>query len=161
MLIIRFSRVGKRNHAQYRVVLAEKSFPIKGKFVEILGSYNPHSKEVNLREDRIKYWLEKGTSCSDSVFNFLIEKGIIKDKKRLVSIKKKAKKAEEAGGEGKKDGEKKEADDVKTEGKDQKEEAASAEEKTEETKEEKAEETGDKKKEAKEVGEEKPEPEKK
>ncbi len=44
MLVIRFSRVGKRNHAQYKVVVAEKSAPIKGRFVEQVGSYNPHLK---------------------------------------------------------------------------------------------------------------------
>ncbi len=96
MLKIRFSRVGKKSHAQYRLVLAEKSFPVKGKFLEILGNYDPHLKTVNLEEDRIKFWIEKGAKCSDSVHNLLVMKGVIKGKKRFIPIRpRKNKKGEE------------------------------------------------------------------
>ena len=106
MLIIRYRRVGKRNHAQFKIVVAEKSFPIKGKFVEALGSYDPHNKETVLKEDRIKYWLGIGAQCSDSVHNLFVTKGLIKGEKRKINIKEKAK--EEASEEGK--------TEVKTEG---------------------------------------------
>ncbi len=91
MLIIRFSRTGKRNHAQYRIVVAEKSAPVKGKFVEQLGSYDPHLKTVALKEDRIKDWIAKGASCSDSVHNLLVEEGVLKEDKRknMASVNKK------------------------------------------------------------------------
>ncbi len=95
MLKIRFSRVGKRNHAQYRLVLAEKSFPVKGKFLEILGNYDPHLKTVNLEEERIKFWIGKGAKCSDSVHNLLVTKGVIMGKKRFMPIKPKKNKKEE------------------------------------------------------------------
>ena len=44
MLKIRLSRIGKKGHAQYRIVVAEKSSPIKGKSVEQIGNYDPHTK---------------------------------------------------------------------------------------------------------------------
>ena len=91
MLIIRYRRVGKRNHAQYKLVVAEKSFPVKGKFVEVLGSYDPHSKEAVLKEDRIKYWISVGAQCSDSVHNLLLSKKLIEGQKVKVSTRKKVK----------------------------------------------------------------------
>ncbi len=94
MLIIRFSRVGKRNHAQYRIVLTEKTSPVKGKFVELLGSYDPHQKQAVLKEDRIKYWLGNGVQCSDSVFNLFVAKELIKGEKRKVRVPEKEVKEE-------------------------------------------------------------------
>jgi small subunit ribosomal protein S16 len=88
MLVIRFSRRGRKNRAFYRIVLAEKSFPVQGRFIETLGSHDPNTKETILKEDRIKHWLEKGASCSDTVFNLLIKKGMIEAKKRPVRMPK-------------------------------------------------------------------------
>ncbi len=87
MIIIRFSRVGKKGHAQYKVVLAEKSYPVQGKFIEQLGSYDPHKKEAVLKTDRVKYWIEKGAACSDSAHNLFVREGLVKEEKRKVSIK--------------------------------------------------------------------------
>lgn len=87
MIIIRFSRVGKKGHAQYKVVLAEKSYPVQGKFIEQLGSYDPHKKEATLKADRIKYWLGEGAACSDSAYNLLVREGIVKGEKRKLAIK--------------------------------------------------------------------------
>jgi small subunit ribosomal protein S16 len=86
MIIIRFSRVGKKGHAQYKVVLAEKSYPIQGKFIEQLGSYDPHKKEAVLKTDRIAYWIGEGAACSDSAHNLFVREGLIKADKRKVSI---------------------------------------------------------------------------
>jgi len=57
--------------------------------VEILGSYDPHSKVAVLKEERIKYWLEKGAKVSDTVHNLLVSKNVISDKKRSVKLPKK------------------------------------------------------------------------
>ena len=95
MIIIRFSRVGKKGHAQYKVVLAEKSFPVQGKCIEQLGSYDPHQKLAVLKADRIKYWIGEGAACSDSVHNMLVNEGILKADKRKVSIKIEEKEVEE------------------------------------------------------------------
>ena len=104
MLTIRLSRTGKRHAPQYRVVLMEKARDPWAPAMEILGTYNPRTepKTIELKEDRIKYWLEKGAQPSDTVHNLLIESGIIKaDKRNVVTIsnKRKAKMAEKAQAE--------------------------------------------------------------
>jgi small subunit ribosomal protein S16 len=96
MLIIRYRRAGKRNNPHYKIVVAEKSSPIKGKFVELLGSYNPHNKEVSLKENKIREWIRKGAQCSDSVHNLLVSKGIIKDAKRTINTPNPAEESEES-----------------------------------------------------------------
>jgi len=96
MLKIRLTRRGKKNKPFYRVVVAEHTAPIKGKFIEVLGFLNPHTKEKNLKEDRIKYWIEKGAQCSDTVHNLLVANGVIKGPKRAIKLKKKAVSAETA-----------------------------------------------------------------
>jgi small subunit ribosomal protein S16 len=94
MLKIRLTRRGKKNKAFFRVVVAEHTSPIKGKFLENLGFFNPHTKEKEFKTDRIKYWIEKGAQCSDSVHNMLVSDGIVKGPKRAVKLKKKAASAE-------------------------------------------------------------------
>jgi small subunit ribosomal protein S16 len=91
MLNIRLSRVGKRNYAQYKIVVAEKNSPVKCKFVEKLGSYDPHTKEVIAKEDRIKYWIDNGAGCSDTVYNLLVENKVIEGEKRKLALKSKKK----------------------------------------------------------------------
>lgn len=87
MLVIRFSRVGKRNHAQYKIVVAEKSAPIKGRFVEQLGSYDPHMKQAMIKENRIKYWIDQGAQVTDSVWNLLVREGVLKGGKKAVVLR--------------------------------------------------------------------------
>lgn len=87
MLIIRFSRVGKKNYAYYRMVVAENSSPVKGRFLEEVGSYNPHLKQAQIKKERVEYWLSQGVQTSDSVWNLLIKEGIASGKKRKINIK--------------------------------------------------------------------------
>lgn len=99
MLKIRLTRRGKKNSAFFRVVVAEHTSPIKGKFLENLGFLNPHTKEKEFKAERIKYWIEKGAQCSDTVHNLLVSNGVISGPKKAVKIKKKPvdeKKTEEA-----------------------------------------------------------------
>lgn len=116
MLTIRFSRVGKKNKAQFKIMLQEHTLAPGGKHVEILGSYDPHRKIAVLKEERIKYWLSKGVKASDTAHNLLVSKGIISEKKRPVKIPKKAEevKPEEVKIENKKTEESK-TEEVKTE----------------------------------------------
>ena len=65
----------------YRLIISEKSRDLYGQSLEILGSYNPHSKELQTKAERINYWLGKGAGMSPTVNNLLIEKGVIKGKK--------------------------------------------------------------------------------
>jgi len=90
MLTIRFARVGKTNKAQFKIMLQESTVAPGGRHVEILGSYDPHRKVAVLKEERIKYWLSKGAQASDTVYNLLVSKKIISDKKRVVKLPKKA-----------------------------------------------------------------------
>ena len=110
MLAIKLSKTGKTNKKMFRLIISEKSRDPYGTVLEILGSYNPHSKELAAKTDRIKYWLSKGAQMTASVNNLLIEKKIIEGKyataskvgkpseKRLGQLKAKAdkKKAPEA-----------------------------------------------------------------
>ncbi|MFA5926405.1 MAG: 30S ribosomal protein S16 [Parcubacteria group bacterium] len=89
MLKIRLTRRGKKNKAFFRLVVAEHTSPIKGKFLEALGFLNPHTKEKALKEERIKYWIGKGAQCSGSVHNLLVGAKIISGPKRAVKMKKK------------------------------------------------------------------------
>lgn len=73
MLMIRLSRIGKKKHPFYRVVVTEKTRPRNGRFVEIVGTYDPAKKPagIQLKEDRIQYWLGKGAQPSETVQSFL------------------------------------------------------------------------------------------
>ena len=73
MLMIRLSRIGKKKHPAYRVVVIEKTRPRDGRFVEIVGTYDPLKKPaaVKLDAERIKYWLGCGAQPSETVRSFL------------------------------------------------------------------------------------------
>jgi small subunit ribosomal protein S16 len=89
MLTIRFNRTGKKNKAQFRIVVQEHTVAPGGRHVEVLGSHDPHSKKSVLKADRIKYWISKGAQTSDSVWNLLVKNGIVEGAKRAVKMKKK------------------------------------------------------------------------
>jgi len=90
MLIIRLSKVGKKNKKMYRLTIAENTKNPYGDSLEILGSYNPHTKELQAKNDRILYWISKGAQPTTTVNNLLIEKKIIEGKKiKNISISKK------------------------------------------------------------------------
>ncbi|HTV57276.1 MAG TPA: 30S ribosomal protein S16 [Verrucomicrobiae bacterium] len=73
MLTIRLARIGKKKQPFYRIVVTEKTRPRNGRFVEIVGTYNPRSKPhaVVLKQDRVQYWLGKGAQPSDTVRSFI------------------------------------------------------------------------------------------
>lgn len=81
MLMIRLSRIGKKGYPTYRLVISEKQRDPYGKALEILGSYNPHSKDLQAKPDRIKHWISMGAQMSDTVNNLLVTKKIIEGKK--------------------------------------------------------------------------------
>mgnify|MGYP000064703963 CR=1 FL=1 len=135
MLIIRFYPVGKKHQRSFRIVVTEKSFSVKGKFLELLGSYNPHLKKANLNKERINYWISKGAKISDSVWNLLIREKVIKGEKRPKRIKKRKKKEsaqkEEKGEELKEKEQTEEQMEKKTEEKSEEKEEEKSEEKEE------------------------------
>lgn len=94
MLVIRFIRIGKKNQPFFRIVVTDKRNPPRGgRFLEILGFFNPLTKERKLKPDRIKYWLNVGAQPSDRVHNLLVVEKVIEGKK--IDVHKKPKKREE------------------------------------------------------------------
>ena len=69
VLTIRLARFGKKKHPYYRVVVTEKTRPRNGRFVEIVGTYNPQKNpaDVQLNSERVQYWIGKGAQPSDTV----------------------------------------------------------------------------------------------
>lgn len=97
MLKIRMQRTGRINIPSYRIVVTEHTAaPQAGKFVELVGNYNPKGKVRNLKEDRIKYWMSVGAKPSDTVHNMLVSAGILNAKKINVLPAFVEKKVEEA-----------------------------------------------------------------
>jgi len=82
MLTIRLQRVGRKNDPSFRVILVESKRAAKtGNYQEMLGSYDPRTKRVELKADRIKYWLSMGTTISDTMHNLLVSQKVIEGKK--------------------------------------------------------------------------------
>ena len=73
MVRVRLRRVGSRHQASYRIVAAEKETARNGRFLEILGEYNPRTEPatIKVREDRLFHWLEHGAQPSESVVRVL------------------------------------------------------------------------------------------
>jgi len=69
MVRIRLRRVGAKKQASYRVVAANKEAPRDGKFLEVLGHYNPRTQPetIHLKEDRVFHWLSVGAQPSEAV----------------------------------------------------------------------------------------------
>jgi len=101
MLSIRLSRTGKKNQPSYRLIVSEKTKDPWGNYLELLGHYNPRieAKIVDLKEDRLKYWIGKGAQLSATVNNLLVTAGVINVPKMKVQRRKKVKGAEAAKAE--------------------------------------------------------------
>lgn len=96
MLTIRFFRTGRRNQPFFRLVVTDKKNPPKGgRFLEVVGFFNPKTKEKNLNKERLKHWLKVGAQPSDRAHNLLVGEGLIKAKKRPVHARSKKKKETE------------------------------------------------------------------
>lgn len=96
MLKIRLQRTGRTNNPSYRVVVTEHTNgPKSGRATEILGSYNPKTKERVLDGERIKHWLKNGAQASGTMHNMLVSAGILSGKKINVLPKKTVPKKDE------------------------------------------------------------------
>jgi small subunit ribosomal protein S16 len=75
---IRLARVGSKKNPIYRVVVADSRSPRDGKFIEIVGRYNPQTQPstIELDDAKIKDWISKGAQPTDSVQRLLKAKGI-------------------------------------------------------------------------------------
>ncbi len=79
MVRIRLRRVGGKKQASFRVVAADKESPRNGRFIEILGFYNPRTEPatINLKEDRIYQWISNGAQPSDSAMQVFKVAGLL------------------------------------------------------------------------------------
>ena len=81
MLKIRLQRIGKRGQAYFRIVVTEHTKKPKGKYLELLGSYDPHKKDMKVESQKIKDWISKGAKMSPTVNNLLVDRKIIDGEK--------------------------------------------------------------------------------
>ncbi|MEZ4588085.1 MAG: 30S ribosomal protein S16 [Gemmatimonadales bacterium] len=77
---IRLRRIGRKHIPLYRIVVAEGTAPRDGRFIEILGTYDPKAKDeqkkVSLDVDKAKAWLAKGATPSETVGALLKKAGV-------------------------------------------------------------------------------------
>jgi len=95
MVKIRLRRMGAKKQPTYRFVVADARSPRDGRFLEILGHYNPRTepKTLVVDQEKAKQWLAKGAQPSDPVRRLfaelgLVERGPISETKRLPKSKK-------------------------------------------------------------------------
>ena len=85
MLRIRLRRVGRKKQPSYRIVVAESTAPRDGKFVEVVGFYNPRTQPetITVKEERVLYWLSVGAQPSESTVRLLKKSGTLERFERL------------------------------------------------------------------------------
>lgn len=68
MVKIRLRRDGAKKHPYYTVVVADSKYPMDGRFIEEIGTYNPMIKEnqINLNADKVKEWIKKGAKPTET-----------------------------------------------------------------------------------------------
>lgn len=71
MLVIRLARGGRKKYPVYRIVAAEKRRAATGKFVAVLGHYNPHTKDLVIKKDELKKFIENGAQPSNAVLKLM------------------------------------------------------------------------------------------
>jgi small subunit ribosomal protein S16 len=77
---LRLARVGSKKNPIYRVVAADSRSPRDGKFIEIVGRYNPQHEPslIEFDEEKVKGWLQKGAQPTETVARLLQKQGITK-----------------------------------------------------------------------------------
>lgn len=89
MLKIRLQRVGKNKEARFRMIVTDSRYAAKtGKFLEVVGAYDPEKKIRQINKDRVLYWIGKGALASGTVHNMLVGEKIVDGKKINVLPKK-------------------------------------------------------------------------
>ena len=80
MVKIRLTRIGKKKAPAYRVVVADSRYPRDGKFIEVIGSYNPLTEpaEIKIDAEAATAWLAKGAQPTETVRSLLKKAEIIK-----------------------------------------------------------------------------------
>jgi small subunit ribosomal protein S16 len=76
LLRIRLARTGAKKQSSYRIVVIEREMARDGRFVEIVGHYNPRRNppELSIKRERVDYWLSRGAQPSETVRSFIKKK---------------------------------------------------------------------------------------
>lgn len=79
MVRIRFRRIGLKGQPSYRIIAADKEAPRDGRFLEILGFYNPRTEPstLNIKEDRVYHWMKNGALLTESVEQVFKSAGVL------------------------------------------------------------------------------------
>ena len=87
MVRIRLRRMGAKKKPFYRVVIAHKESPRDGRFIEIVGTYDPRTEPetVQLKTDRVNHWLSTGAQPSESVTRILRKLNIVDENGKAVA----------------------------------------------------------------------------
>jgi small subunit ribosomal protein S16 len=77
---IRLRRTGRKKQPMYRIVVADSRSPRDGKFIEVVGQYAPRQGDqaLNLKNERVNYWLDNGAQPTDTVRSLLRKAGVLK-----------------------------------------------------------------------------------
>ena len=80
MVTMRLSRIGSKKRPYYRIVVIDKRRARNGRFLEVVGQYNPIANPVQMEinSERAQYWLSKGAEPSETVRSILRKKEIVK-----------------------------------------------------------------------------------
>ncbi len=97
--MIKMAKVGKTNKKVFRIIISEKARDPYGRALEILGSYDPYSKKLDIKADRVKHWISQGAQMTASINNLFLDNKVIsgekvKNSKPGTPNKRKAEKAE-------------------------------------------------------------------
>ena len=80
MVTMRLSRIGSKKRPYYRIVVIDKRRARNGRFLEVVGQYNPLANPVQMEinAERAQYWLAKGAAPSETVRSILRKKDLVK-----------------------------------------------------------------------------------
>jgi small subunit ribosomal protein S16 len=94
LLVIRLARTGRNKYPTYRIVAAESARAATGKFVDVLGHYNPHTKDIVIKREEVQKHLSNGAQPSNTVVKLLTREKV--ELPAWVKLKTKAPKPVEA-----------------------------------------------------------------
>ncbi len=80
---MRLQRIGKKGQAYFRIIVTEHTKKPQGEYLELLGSYDPHKKDLKIKKERLEHWMSKGVQMSPTVNNLLVNNKIITFAKKL------------------------------------------------------------------------------
>ncbi len=88
MLAIKLQRIGKKHQPSYRLVVAESRSKMAAPPVEDLGSYNPFTKAITVKKERVAHWVKMGAQPTVSVHNLFVGQGLLTTPKIKVKMPK-------------------------------------------------------------------------